>query len=63
MDLTDGVVEMVMLRKKLAILLTSTAANGDASGAIMTVDTTGANPSHIHSLLHLRNKYCSAMTP
>ena len=63
MDLTDGVLGVVMLRRKSAMLLTSTAANGDVSGASMTVDTTGTNTSHIHSLLHLRNKYCSTMIP
>ena len=54
MVLTDGVLGVVMLRRKSAMLLISIAANGDVSGASMTVDSTGINTSHKHSLLHLR---------
>ena len=54
MVLTDGVLGVVMLRRKSAMLLTSIAANGDVSGASMTVDSTGTNTSHKHSQLHLR---------
>lgn len=45
-----------MLKRKSAILLASTAANGDESGASITVDKTGTNTSQIHSLLHLERK-------
>lgn len=45
-----------MPRRNSAILLASTAANGDESGASITVDKTGTNTSQIHSLLHLGRK-------
>lgn len=35
------------------MLLASIAANGDVSGASITVDRTGTNTSHKQSLLHL----------
>ena len=46
-----------MVRRKSAILLASTAANGDESGASITVDKTGTNTSHKHSLLHLKTRW------
>ena len=53
-----------MLSRKSAILLASTEANGDVSGASITVDITGTNTSHKHSLLHLRRNHdCCGMQP
>ena len=42
---TDEVLGVVMDRRKSAILLASTAARGDVSGASSTVDSTGTNTS------------------
>ena len=56
-QLTDGFLGVVMLRRKSAILFGSTAANGEVSGASTTVDRTGTNTSHKHSLLHLKRVY------
>lgn len=54
---TDGVFGVVMVMRKSAILLVSTEASGDVSGASITVDSTGTNTSHKLSLLHLMRQH------